>query len=46
MWVISYDGPDWDAAQRAYYESPERKALRPDPAELIVSRRKVFVVPA
>jgi len=43
VWVVSYDGPDWDAAQRAYYDSPERKALDPDPAALIVSRRKSFI---
>ncbi|TMB62070.1 MAG: NIPSNAP family containing protein [Chloroflexi bacterium] len=43
VWVVSYDGPNWDAAQRAYYDSPERKALDPDPAALIVSRRKSFI---
>ena len=45
VWVLSYDGPDWDTAQRAYYDSPERKALDPDPAELIVARRKSFIEP-
>ena len=33
IWVISYDGPDgFEARDAAYYASPERKALRPDPA--------------
>jgi NIPSNAP len=33
VWIIRYDGPlSWEAADRAYYNSPERKALSPDPA--------------
>ena len=37
VWVISYPG-DWDAfeaADRAYYASPARAAMDPDPARLI-----------
>ncbi len=36
VWVISYAGPgDFAAADRAYYDSPERAALNPSPARLI-----------
>lgn len=36
VWVISHDG-DFEAADAAYYDSDERKALDPDPARLIES---------
>lgn len=33
VWIIAYDGADGFAARdAAYYASPERKALKPDPA--------------
>lgn len=33
VWIIRYGGPlSWEEADRAYYSSPERKALSPDPA--------------
>lgn len=32
IWIISYDGPEgFEARDAAYYASPERKALSPDP---------------
>jgi hypothetical protein len=37
VWMLSYPG-DWDefeAADRAYYESPQRAGLDPNPARLI-----------
>lgn len=37
IWLLSYEG-SWDqfeAANEAYYRSPERKGLEPDPARLI-----------
>ena len=44
VWVVAYDGPDdWEAANRAYYDSPERKAMDPDPASFIVAQRTVFI---
>ena len=44
VWIVSYDGPDgWEAANREYYDSPERKAMDPDPASLITEQRTVFV---
>jgi hypothetical protein len=46
VWVVSYDGPDgWEAANKAYYDSPERKSMDPDPAKLIVSQRTAFIDP-
>jgi len=36
VWILTYDGPEgFEARDAAYYASPERKALKPDPAELI-----------
>lgn len=33
VWIVSYDGPEgFEARDAAYYASPERKALTPDPA--------------
>jgi hypothetical protein len=33
VWVVRYDGPGTlEEADRAYYASPERAALEPDPA--------------
>jgi hypothetical protein len=40
IWVVSYPG-DWSAfaaADRAYYASPARAAIDPDPARLIESQ--------
>jgi hypothetical protein len=34
VWIVGHDG-DFEAAGKAYYESPERNALDPNPAELI-----------
>ena len=36
VWIVSYPGPgEFAAADRAYYDSPERAALQPNPARLI-----------
>lgn len=44
VWVVSYDGADgFDAATKAYYDSPERKAMDPDPAGLILTTRTAFI---
>ena len=44
VWIVSYDGPDgWEAANRDYYDSPERKTMQPDPASFITAQRTVFV---
>ncbi len=37
IWIISYDGPEaFEARDAAYYASPERKAVTPDPARHLV----------
>jgi hypothetical protein len=43
VWLLAYPG-GWDAfaeADAAYYASPERAALDPDPARLIEEQRNV-----
>lgn len=46
VWIVSHDGPEgWEAANRAYYESPERTTMDPDPATLILSQRITFIDP-
>ncbi len=38
VWILSWEGDvSFEDADRAYYESPERLALAPDPARHIVS---------
>jgi hypothetical protein len=38
VWLIGYDGADGFAtANERYYESPERRALEPDPARHIAT---------
>jgi hypothetical protein len=33
VWIIRHDGPQsWEEVDGAYYASPERKAIQPDPA--------------
>lgn len=39
VWVLGYEGDDWQAAERAYYDSPERRAMDPDPARRIATPR-------
>jgi hypothetical protein len=37
VWILAYGGPEgFAAADRAYYDSPQRAALNPSPARLIV----------
>lgn len=44
IWVVSHEGPEgWEAANKRYYDSPERKALDPDPASFIATQRTVFI---
>src|SRR5438309_6637859 len=36
IWILRYDGPKtWEEADAAYYASPERTAMQPDPARHI-----------
>ena len=32
VWLLGYDGDDYEGANEAYYASPERQALDPDPS--------------
>lgn len=43
IWILSYDGDDWDGANAAYYNAPERKSLDPDPASMI-ARMETYMV--
>jgi hypothetical protein len=46
VWILSYDGPDgFEAANEAYYASPERAALDPNPARLIEEQYTGIVTP-
>jgi len=31
VWLLEYDGDDFEAANEAYYSSPERQAIDPEP---------------
>jgi NIPSNAP len=43
-WLLGYEGPGGiEAANTAYYESPERAALDPDPARHIAEARQLNV---
>jgi NIPSNAP len=44
VWIIRHGG-DFDEADRAYYESPERAALDPDPARHIAEPRRFLARP-
>lgn len=36
VWILSLpDSEDWSSREKAYYESEERRALSPDPADCV-----------
>jgi hypothetical protein len=46
VWLLGYDGQDgYEAADAAYYASPQRAAVRPDPARHLASTRQLEVKP-
>ncbi len=46
VWILSFDGAGtFEERDAAYYASPERKALRPDPAQWIARGDHVFLEP-
>jgi hypothetical protein len=46
VWLLSYGGPEgYEAADAAYYASPERAAIDPDPARHLASTRQLKVEP-
>jgi hypothetical protein len=43
VWVLSYEGSDsWEARDAAYYTSPQRRAMDPNPARLIARAEEYF----
>lgn len=47
LWILSYPGDEaaFATADAAYYASPERKALDPNPARLIEAQAHAFLRP-
>jgi hypothetical protein len=46
IWVAGYDGPGTiQEAHERYYASPDRLALRPDPATMLAEVRAWFATP-
>ncbi len=46
VWLMSYAGPEaWDDKERAYYESPERTSLAPDPTHYVARAEQYFLTP-
>jgi hypothetical protein len=45
VWVLSHDAPEseWEAVNAAYYSSPERAALDPNPAKWIEEASQTLV---
>ena len=44
VWLISYNGDkSWESKEKAYYSSPERDAMDPNPARLIARTVQHFV---
>ena len=44
VWILSYDGlDDWDAKEAAYYSSPDRALIDPDPRQYIARGEKWFI---
>jgi hypothetical protein len=44
VWVVGYDGPGtFDEAAAAYYASPERATMDPDPGSFLVSMDTVML---
>jgi hypothetical protein len=47
IWILSYDGPeDWTTKDAAYYTSPERVTMDPDPRQYIEQAEEYFVTSA
>lgn len=43
VWVLSYEGADsWEVRDAAYYASPQRRAMDPNPARLIARAEEYF----
>lgn len=43
VWLLSYDGDEsWESKDAAYYASPQRQRMRPNPARLIARVEERF----
>jgi hypothetical protein len=46
VWLLAYEGPvGYASADAAYYASPERAAIDPDPARHLAATRQLAVAP-
>jgi hypothetical protein len=46
VWVVGHEAPDgWEAAEKIYYDSPERNALPRDPKEFLESAHTEVLQP-
>jgi len=45
VWIVAHDG-DFEEADHAYYASPGRSRISPDPARFIEEAQSEFVSPA
>ena len=46
VWLLGYDGPEgFEAKNKAYYASEDRRTLQPDPAVHIEKAEEWFVTP-
>ena len=46
VWLMSLDdGEAWERLDRAYHDSPERKAMNPNPARHIARMEQYFIEP-
>jgi len=46
VWILRYEGPKtWAEADAAYYGSPERKAIEPNPARHIEMTEELMMSP-
>jgi hypothetical protein len=44
VWILRYVGTkSWEQADSEYYESPERKAMNPDPARHVANAATTFM---
>jgi len=44
VWILSYAGPEgFEARDSGYYDSPDRKSMKPNPAPLIEKAESWFV---
>jgi hypothetical protein len=46
VWVVGHEAPDgWDAAEKAYYDAPERAELPANPSDYLESSQTQLLQP-